>query len=157
MTFWLEAKKREEYPPVPEIMIDDWFNKGNTNLNMCFCCWWTNQELKQKIVRVDLLKPTTAKKWHFYAVPGHKQPPDNQIIQFWHQVPKQFWKLWPTHFFGTEFKGGHNVFIYSGRLSQRERVLWGWLAGSSPINQSCSDIGPNIIPYTSFQKVKISS
>ena len=30
---WLEAKKRVEYPRVPEIMIDDWFNKGHKNLN----------------------------------------------------------------------------------------------------------------------------
>ena len=47
-------------------------------------------------------------KWHFYAVPGHKQQPDNQTIKFWHQVSK--------------FRGGHNFWL-------PERVLWGWLAG----------------------------
>ena len=30
----LKAKKRVKYPLFPEIMIDDWVNKGHTNLNM---------------------------------------------------------------------------------------------------------------------------
>ena len=31
---WLEAKKRVKYTWVPKIMINDWVNKGHTNLNM---------------------------------------------------------------------------------------------------------------------------
>ena len=35
----------------------------------------------------------------FYAVFCHKQPPDDQIIQFWRQVSMQLWKKWPTRFY----------------------------------------------------------
>ena len=39
---------------------------------------------------------------HFYAVCWHKQPPDDQTIQFWHQVSKQFGNLWATQFFWNQ-------------------------------------------------------
>ena len=53
-------------------------------------------------------------KWHFYAVPGHKQQPDNQTIKFWHQVSK--------------FRGGHNLLLTVGVFSnEREYSGADWL------------------------------
>ena len=70
-------------------------------------------------------------KLHFYAVSGHKPPPDDQTIQFWHQVSKQFWKLWSHGFLGTKFRGGLEFCINGRRFFQRERLLCDWLAGPS--------------------------
>ena len=64
----------------------------------------------------------------FYAFSGHKQPPDDQTIQFWHQASKQFWKLWSTWFFGTKFRGDHNWLItVGGFFNKREYCEAEWL------------------------------
>ena len=129
---WLEAKKRVEYIHVPKIMIDDWLNKGNTNLNMFFVVGEQIRSLSSKELKLNFwnqLHPKIA----FYAVSGHKQSPDNQTIQFWHQVSKEFWKLWLTHFFLGPSLGGVRFLKNGGRFFQRERVLCGWLAGPSHI------------------------
>ncbi len=120
---WLEAKKR-----VPKILIDDWVYKGHTNLNIFSVFGEQVRNLSSKQSKLNF-ETNYTQKLHFYAVSGHKQPPDDQTIQFWHQVSKQFWKLWSTRFFWDQAYGGSEFFINGGRFFQRERVLWGWLAG----------------------------
>ena len=64
----------------------------------------------------------------FYAVSGHKQPPVDQTIQFWHQMSKQFWKLWLTGFFWTKFRGIRILYYQLEVFSIRESTLrlTGW-------------------------------
>ena len=67
-------------------------------------------------------------KLHFYAVCWHKQLPDDQTVQFWHQVSQQFWKLWLTRFFGTKLRGGQNfLFTMGGFSNEREYSGANWL------------------------------
>ena len=42
---------------------DIWLSQQRTNkIGYALCCWWTNQELKQKTVKVQILRLTTTKK-----------------------------------------------------------------------------------------------
>ena len=75
------------------------------------CSWFQKFNFDCLLLKLLICSPKTensqswtfetdyTQKLHFYAVSGHKQPSDDQTIQFGHQVSKQFWKLWSTRFF----------------------------------------------------------
>jgi hypothetical protein len=72
---------------------------------------------------------------HFYAVSGHKQPPDDQTIQFWLEVSKQFWKLWSIRFLGTKFRGGQNFALtVGGFFNERVYSAADWLVPLISVN-----------------------
>ena len=61
---------------------------------------------------------------HFNDVCWHKQPPDNQTLQFLHQVSQQFWKLWPTRIWmsiSVTFSL-HRNYIYN-EVSQNKKLF----------------------------------
>ena len=123
----LEAKQRVEYFWVPEIMTDDWVRKGQTKLGRYSLFGKQIKSLsiyQSKLNFWNRLDPKIAFLYHCW----HKQPPDDQTIQFWHQVSKQFWKIWQTRFFWRKFKGGQNfLFTVRGFYNEREYSGADWL------------------------------
>ena len=101
LKFLTRGQKRAEYPLIPKIMIDDWVNKGHTNLNIFSVVGEQIRSLSSKLSKLNF-ETNYTQKLHFYAVSGHKQPPDDQTLQFLHKVSKQFWKLWLTRFFRAQ-------------------------------------------------------
>ena len=113
------------------MIFDSRPKRGWNILEYVFCCWWTNQELKQKAVKVELLKPTTPKNCIFMPFLD-----TNSLLT---TKPKHFdikailKAIIDTVFLGPGL-GGSYFFITGGRFFQRERVLWGWLSGPSHIS-----------------------
>ena len=69
---------------------------------------------------------------HFYAVSWHKEPHDDQTIQFGHEVSMHFGKLWLTQSFWHQVQGGSDFFYffyYGCRFYQQEKEYSGadWL------------------------------
>ena len=102
----------------------------DTPIWICFFCfWWTNQEPKQLTVKVELLKQTTPKNCIFmlflWANSHLMTKPYNFDIKC-----KSNSESYDQHsFFVTKFMGGQTNLLTVGGFFQRERVLWGWLAG----------------------------
>ena len=68
-------------------------------------------------------------KLHFYAVSWHKQPPDNQPIQFDLNCQCNLESYDRHHFFGTKFRRGFEFFLSTvgGFFNKRENSGADWL------------------------------
>ena len=96
------------------VMIGDSKPKRGWNIFRSLKSWYMNESTKDTeiwicfplLVNKSGAYAVNSQSWtfetdytqilHFYAVSEHKQSPDNQTIQFLHQVSKKFWKLWST-------------------------------------------------------------
>ena len=104
----------------------DRWHKWHTNLNMFWVFHDKIKSLSSKQPKLNFWNRIHQKKLHFYAICWHKQPPNDQTTQFWHQVSKEFWETWPTRFFGTKFSGGHN-FSFTMGASPNEYSEADWM------------------------------
>ena len=112
-------------------MIDDWLNKGHMYFNIfVFCFWWTNQELKQWTVTVELLKQTTPKNCIFMPFLDTNIHLTTKPYNFDIKCQSNS-KSYDRHVFLGPILERVRIFINSWRFFQQERVLWGWLAGPS--------------------------
>ena len=77
------------------------------------------------------MKPTTPKNYTFMPFLDTNShlttKPYNFDIKCQRNSESYDWHI----FFWDQVKGGSEFFINSGKVFQQERVLWGWLAGSS--------------------------
>ena len=107
---WLKAKKRVEYTKVPEIMIDDWVNKGHTNLNMCSVFGKQIRRLSSKLPKLSFcnqLHPKTKFLCCFWTPTAIKC--QNNSVSYERQG-----------FFGTNFRGGGILLTVGGFYNERE-------------------------------------
>ena len=120
----LEAKKRAEYIWGPEIM-KRWLSPKRTNKAQYVFIFFVNKSRAEAVIsQSGTFETDYTQNLHLYAVCWHKQPPDAQTIQFWHQVSRLFRKLWLTWFLGTNFKGGQN-FLFTMGCFYKEREYSG--------------------------------
>ena len=119
-------------------MIDDWVNKEHTNLNMFSVVGEHIRSLSSKQSKFNFWNQLH-QKIAFLCRFWTQTTTWRQNHTIWHQVSRQFWKLWLTQFFWDQEKGWSEFFINSWKFFQQERVLWGWLAGPSrtSLNINC--------------------
>ena len=89
-------------------MIDDCVNKGHTKLNMFSVVGEQIRSLSSKQSKLNFwnqLHPKIA----FYAIFWHKQPPDDQTIQFDLNCRCNSESYDRHVFFGTKFRGGQSL------------------------------------------------
>ena len=94
---------------------DRWLSQQRTHtFEYVFSCWWTNQELKQETVKVELLKPTTPENcifMPFVDINSHlTTKPYNFDIKCQSNYESYDWH----GFFGTIFTGGQNFLLTVG-------------------------------------------
>ena len=124
----LKAKKRVKYIWVPETMIDDCIQYGHTNINVSSVLC-TNQELNQYYNWSNgsnqscTFETDYTLKYHLYAICWHKQSPDNQTIQFWHQVSGQFRKPDQQVLFGRSLRVVRIIYFRWEVFPSRESTL----------------------------------
>ena len=78
---WLEAKKRVKYIWVSEIMIYDLVHK-DTQSWICFQFLANHSRVYAVSSQSWTFETDYTQKLNFHAVSWHKEPPDNQTIQF---------------------------------------------------------------------------
>ena len=78
--YWPKGKKRLEYTYIPEIIIDDRVNNGDTKLNMLSICVEQSRSLISKNQSLTFEMEYT-QKLHLYAISGHK-PSCNDFFFF---------------------------------------------------------------------------
>ena len=136
-TTWKSCVK-EQWPKKSIFDLTLWFvTRGQKEGGISFGPWnhdrWLSQQIRRwsskqsKLTFWNQLHPEIAFLCRFWTPVTCRQ-----TIQFWHQVSKQFWKLWSTRFFGDQVKGGSEFCIKGWKFFQWERLLCGWLAGPSP-------------------------
>ena len=122
---WLKAKKRVAYPLVPEIMIDDWVNKGHTNLHMFSVVGEQIRSLSNKQSKLNSRiqqHPKIAIFLPFVDTNSHlTTKPYNFDIRCQSNSESYDWH----GFLVTKFRGGQNFVLTVGGC--------GWLAGLSHI------------------------
>ena len=127
---WLKAKKMVEYPLVPEIMIDDWVNKGHTNVNMFSFVGEQIRSISSKQSKLHFwnrLHPKIAFLCRFRTQTVTWRP-NHTILT---SSVKVILKAMIDTFFLDQVKKRSELLINSENFFQQQRVLWGWLAGSS--------------------------
>ena len=109
---WLEAKKRVEYPLVPEIMIDDWVNKGHTNLNMFSVVGEQIKSLSSKQSKLNFWNQTIKTKPYNFDIKCQSNS-----------------ESYDRHgFLGTKFRRGQNfVLTVGGFFNERDYSGADWL------------------------------
>ena len=111
---------------------DRWLSQQRTHkFEYVFGCLWINQELKQQTVKVKLLKPTTPKNCIFMPFLDTNSHLTTKPYNFDIKCQSNSESYDQHGFCGTKFRAGSEFFNDGGSFLQRERVLWGWLAGPS--------------------------
>ena len=109
---------------------DRWWQRTN-KLEYVFSFWWTNQELKQQSVNVELLKPTTPNICILCCLFTQTATwrPTHPILTS--SVKEILKAITNTVSLGPSLLVVKKI-IHVGRFFQQETVFWGWLAGPSP-------------------------
>ena len=105
-------------------MIDEWVNKGHTNLNMLVNKSWAKAVNR----KVELLKPTTPKNCIFMPFMDTNSHRTTKPYNFDIKSPSNSESYDRNGFFGTKFRGGQNCLLTVGVFSTRESTLGltGW-------------------------------
>ena len=108
---------------------DRWMSQQRTHkFEYVFCCWWTNQELKQYTVKVELLKPTTPKNCIFMPFLDTNSHLTTKLYNFDIKCQSNSESYDRHIFFGTKFRGGQNLLItVGGFFNAREYSEADWL------------------------------
>ena len=129
-SFWAAKKSPKEcdlwveYIWIPEIMIYDWVQKGHTNLNIFFFFLSSKQS---NLTFSNWLHPKIAFICRFLTQTATWRPNYTIATSSVIAIRKV---MTDTVFLGPSL-GVVWFFFYDGKFSQRERVLWSWLAGPS--------------------------
>ena len=127
LTSWFVTRGQKEGGPWN---WDRWMSQQRTHkFEYVFCFWWTNQELKKYTVKVELLKPTTPKNCIFMPFLDTNSHLTTKPYNFDIKCQSNSESYDRHSFFWDQVQGGSEFVNNCRRFFQRERVLWGWLAG----------------------------
>ena len=116
-------------------MIDDWVNKGHTNLNMFSVVGEQIRSLSSKQSKLNFwnqLHPKIA-----FLCPGHKQLPDTKPYNLDIKCKSNSESYDRHGFFGTKFRGSQNfVLTVGGFFNEREYFGADWLVPILSIDEA---------------------
>ena len=106
-----------------------WLSQKRTHtFGYVFHCWWTNQELKQLIVKVELWKPTTPKNSIFMPFLDTNSHLTTKPYNFDEKCQSNFESYDRHSFFGTKFRGVIICLLTVGGFFNEREYSWAdWL------------------------------